>query len=455
MPKKSLRLVVIGGVAAGTRGASKARRDDPSMEITILTEEPYISYAGCGLAYYFGGVVEDRSRLFARSPETFREKQDIDVLLRHRAERIDTYDRVVHALDLDSGGRRMMPFDRLLIATGASAVMPPVGGADLDGVFTLHTIPDAENIRSWLESRPAGNACVLGGGYIGLEAAENLAARGWSVRVFELEDTVLPRMLEPEQASMVEKHLAEKGVEVHTGTNIAAFSADGNGAVRAVEAGGRTHPCEIAIVAAGVAPRVELAKDARITIGQTGAIRVDDKMETNVRGVYAAGDCAETTHLVSGAPFWMPLGSTANKMGRVAGANIAGGSKRFPGVLGTSIVKVFDLDVGATGLTTEEATRAGFNPVTAAISSPTRPGYYPGGETLSVTVTADRGSRRILGVRAVGRGSVDKIVDTAAAALYGRLTIEQMTALDLAYSPPYSPALGALIVAGQVLEGKM
>jgi len=453
--KKPLRLVVIGGVAAGTRGASKARRDDPSMEITIVTEEPYISYAGCGLAYYVGGVVENRDSLFARSPETFREKQDIDVLLRHRAVRINTYDRVVHVVDLESGGKRMLPFDRLLIATGAEAVVPPIGGIGLDGVFTLHTIPDADAVRAWLDASPRSSACILGGGYIGLEMAENLVARGLSVTLFEMADSILPRMFDPEPADALKRHVEEKGVRVLTGARIEEFTGGPGGAVRAVRTGGTDHPCDIAVVAAGVKPRTELAKDARIALGETGAIHVDERMETSVRGIYAAGDCAESTHLVSGKPYWLPLGSTANKTGRVAGANIAGGTKRFPGILGTAIVKVFDLDAGRTGLSDGEAKQSGFNPVSVSVATPTKPGYYPGGGEVTLTLTADRGSRRILGAQAVGRGSVDKIIDTAAAALTGKLTVDEMTAVDLAYSPPYAPALGALIVAAQVLEGKL
>ena len=253
----------------------------------------------------------------------------------------------------------------------------------------------------------------------------------------------------------IRKHMEEKGVCIATGTPVERIIGDSGGKVRAVAAGGGEHECGIVVLATGVRPNVRLAREARITIGPTGAIMTDRRMETSVRGIYAAGDCAETKHLVSGKPAWFPLGSTANKQGRVAGANIAGGNKSFPGVLGTSIVKVFDLSVGRTGLTEREAREAGINPLAVTVTTPVRPGYYPGGGKVTLKMTADRGSKRLLGVQAAGDSSVDKIVDTAAAALTGGLGIEALTNVDLAYSPPYAPALGAIIVAAGVLEEKL
>jgi len=425
------------------------------MEITIVTEEQFISYAGCGLAYYIGGVVEKRSNLFARSPEAFREKQNIDILLGHRAERIDTYDRIVRVTDLATGDIKQMPYDRLLIATGASPVIPHVDGTDISGVFPLHTIPDAEAIRDYINNRNVKTACILGGGYIGVEMAENLLRRGISVKLFETESTIMPRMFDSDMVQDLVKHMNSNGVDLRLGTAVERFAAGADGAVRAVVSGGMEYPCDLAVVAAGVRPNVQLARDARISIGPTGAIKVDQRMETSARGVYAAGDCAETTHLVTGNPYWLPLGSTANKMGRVAGANIAAGKKVFPGVLGTAIVKVFDLAAGRTGLTEREAGDTRFNPVAVTVTTPTRPGYYPGGGTVALKLVADRGSGKLLGAQAVGDFSVDKVIDTAATALFGKLTVSHLTSLDLAYSPPFAPALGALIVAGQVLEEKL
>lgn len=452
--KRPIRLLVIGGVAAGTKAASKARRDDPSMEITIVTDERYISYAGCGLAYYMGGIIGKRESLFARSPEQFREKQNIEILLEHHADKIDTYDRVVHVTDLATGNEKQFKYDRLLIATGASAVKPEIEGIDLDGVFTLHTIPDADAIKEYIKNRGVRKACVLGAGYIGIEAAENLVHLGIDTTVFEIGEHVLPRMFDKGMADFLGEHIRSKGVSLLTGTKVERFEGSG-GTVTAVHAGGSRYNCDMAIVAAGVRPNVALARDARIAIGTTGAIKVDKRMETSVRGIFAAGDCAETTHIVSGKPFWMPLGSTANKMGRVAGAAIAGGKKIYPGVAGTAIVKVFDLAAGRTGLTETEAKEAGFNPIAAVVTSPVIPGYYPGGGTVSLKLVVDRGSRKLLGAQITGDRSADKIVDTVAAALTGSLTVDDIPSLDLSYSPPYSTPLGALIVAGQIIEEKL
>jgi len=453
--KRALRLLVIGGVAAGTKGASKARRDDPGMEITIITDEADISYAGCGLAYYIGNVVDKRDKLLARSPEEFKVKQNITVLTRHRADRINTYDRVVNVTDLSNGSAISMPYDRLLIATGASAITPQIEGIGLDGVFPLHTVSDADTIKAFLNGHSVRNACIIGGGYIGAEMAENFHALGIHVTVFEKIGHILPQFFDPDMSAIVSEHMESKGITLQTNTAVDRIIGDTDGSVRAVNAGGKEHECELVIVAAGVTPNVSLARDARIAVGNTGAIRVDNRMETSVRGIYSAGDCAESTHLVTGKPCWFPLGSTANKQGRVAGANSAGGSKTFTGVLGTSIVKVFDLAAGRTGLNEREAKEAGFNPLSVTIAAPERPGYYPGGGLVTLKLTADRGSGKLLGAQAVGGSTVDKVIDTIAASLMGKLTIADLTNVDLSYSPPYSTAMGTVIVAAGVLEEKL
>ena len=452
--KRPLRLVVIGGVAAGTKAAAKARREDPTMDITIITEEKYISYAGCGLAYYVGGIVDDRKKLFARSPEHFQEKQNITVLLRHHADRIDTYDHTVLVTSLEENKSLTLPYDRLLIATGARAVTPPIPGIGLAGVHTLHTIPDADALREQASSGAVKTACIIGGGYIGLEAAENLARLGIGVTIIEQADTILAAMLDPDMAKVVTDHLTKMGVSVKTGVTVHGIEGAG-GNVTGLVTEQSTFPCEMVVVATGVVPAVELASDARITLGPTGAIKVDSRLSTSIKNIYAAGDCAESTHLVSKKPCWYPLGSTANKQGRVAGANIAGGKKSFPGVLGTTIVKVFDLAVARTGLSEQASKEAGFNPVTVTITTPARPGYYPGGGTVTLKLVADRGSKRPIGGQIIGDASVDKVVDTLAAALMGKLTLADLTAVDLAYSPPYAPALGTLIVAAGVLDEKI
>ncbi len=452
--KKTLRLLVIGGVAAGTKAAAKARRDDPSMEITLVTEEEYISYAGCGLAYYIGGVVERRETLFARHPEEF-EKQNIRIFLRHRAESVSTYDQTVRVTDLSSGSTTVFQYDRLLFATGASPVVPPIPGVELPGIHTLHGIADADAILARILTGRVRSAVIVGGGFIGIEMAENLAHRGIAVTVYEAAERLMPRLYEPDMSALIRAHMEEKGVTVRNGITVERFAAGPDGSVRSLVAEGTEHPCDLAILATGVRPNVRLARDARIVIGPTGAIRTDSRMETSVRGVFAAGDCAETTHLVTGKPYWFPLGSTANKEGRVAGANIVGGRKTFDGVLGTSILKVFDTTAARTGLTAKEAADAGFNPVTVTVTTPTHAGYYPGAGKITLALVADRGSHRLLGAQVFGDATADKVIDTAAAAITGKIPVAALTNLDVSYSPPYATALGAIPVAAEVLENKL
>jgi NADPH-dependent 2,4-dienoyl-CoA reductase/sulfur reductase-like enzyme len=453
--KKPLKLLVIGGVAAGTKAASKARRDDPNMEITILSEEEYVSTIGCGLGYYIGGVVEKRESLFARTPQAFREKQQIEVLLRHRAESINTFDRMVKVADLDSGEISFLPYDRLLISTGSSPVIPDMEGVTLKGVHPLHTITDADAIKSLVDSSGVKRASIMGGGFIGIEMAENLRRRGIDVTLFEALDHVMPRQYDPDISAHISGHMESKGVRILTGTGVEKCLGDANGSVRAVTAGGKEYHCELVIIAAGVKPNVRLAREARIAIGPTGAIKVDPRMETSARGIFAAGDCAETTHLVSKKPFWLSLGSTANKQGRVAGANIAGGNKQFAGVLGTSIVKVFDKTAGRTGLSEREAVDEGLYPVSVTVTAPVSAEYFSIGKSITLKLISDRGGQKLLGAQAFGDDKVDKVIDTIAAALAGKITIPDLTNLDLAYSPPYSQALGTVLVAADVLEKKL
>jgi len=407
------------------------------------------------MPYYIGGVIEKRESLFARSPEKFREEHSISILLNHRAESINTYDRMVKVTNLTAGAVTVMPYDRLLIATGSSAVIPNIPGSGLKGIHPLRYIADADAIKSRIDTGAARQACIIGGGFIGIEMAENLTRRGVEVTLFEAADSLMPGLYDPDMSAMILDEVSTRGVRTFTGTAAEGFSADENGDVRSVIAGGKEHPCQLAIMAIGVRPNVKLAREARIAVGPTGAIKVDPRMETSVRGVYAAGDCSETIHLVSRKPFWFPLGSTANRQGRVAGANIAGGGKTFDGVLGTSILKVFGKTAARTGLNEREAKETGFNPASIAVSTSTILQRHPGSGKITLKLVADRGSKRLLGAQAFGDGKVDKIIDTIAAVLAGKITIPGMTSLDLAYSPPYASALTTVNVAAEVLEKKL
>ena len=446
-----MRLVIVGGVAAGTKAASRARRMNPELEITIYQEEPEPSISECGLPYLLSGVVDARDDLVARTPEQFAEK-GIEVRVRHRVERIDPERKRLSVRDLRSDEASEDRYDRLILATGARAVLPPIPGADLDGVFKLRFLTDADDVLRYMGKNSPKTAAVVGGGYIGLEVAENLCRLGMEVSLVEAEERVA-LAYGPEVAERVESHLEENGVHVYTGAEVEGFVGDGR--VRGLRFGGDEREAGLVVVGVGIEPCVELAEEAGVEIGPTGAIRVDKHMKTNVPDVWAAGDCVQTVNLVSGEPVWIPLGDTANQMGRVAGTNAATGEDtlEFPGILGTGIFKVFDLGVGKTGLSEREAEEAGFEPVSAAVETTDRAGYYPGVGKVYLKLIADTSSGRLLGAEAAGYGAA-KLTDICATAIWGRLAYPDLVNLDLAYAPPYGPALSPVIQAATVLSGE-
>ena len=448
-----MRLVVVGGVAAGTKAASRARRLDPGMEITVYQDEPEPSISECGLPYLLSGVVQRRGQLVARTPEKFAE-QDIEMKVRHRVEGIHPNTKTLSVRDTGTGEAFEDRYDRLVVATGARAVLPPIPGADLDGIFPIRFLTDTDRIMAYVRDRSPGKALIVGGGYIGLEVAENLCRMGMDVTLVEGEDRVA-LAYGSEVSERVEAELEANGVGVFTGEKVEEFVGDGR--VRAVRFGGKEREAELVILGVGIQPNVELARDAGAEVGPTGALRVDRRMRTAIPDVWAAGDCVETTNLVSGRPAWVPLGDTANQMGRVAGTNAASpageDTLEFPGVLGTGIFKAFDLNVGKTGLSEREAADAGFDAVSADIEARDRAGYYPGAEKVFLKLIADANSGRLLGAEAAG-SSTDKLIDVCATALWGRLSYPDLIDIDLAYSPPYGPALSPVIQAATILSGK-
>lgn len=446
-----MRLVVIGGVAAGTKAASRAGRVDEDAEITLYQEEPEVSISECGLPYALSGKVERREHLTSRTPEDFADN-GIEVLTRHRVERIDHESRRLSVRNLKTGEETEDGYDRLVISTGARATMPPIPGADLPGVFTLRFLTDLDRVRGYMEQQNPEKAVVIGGGYIGLEVAENLVESGIKVSIVEAADQVAIAYGQ-EVADRVCAHLREKGVKLYVGTQAGEFTGDGR--VRGVRFGGSELETDLVVLGVGIQPRVELAETAGVELGETGAILVDEHMKTNLPDVWAAGDCVQTTNRVSGRPAWVPLGDTANQMGRVAGTNAATGegTLTFPGVLGTGIFKVFDLGVGKTGLSEPEAQEAGFEVASAGIESNDRAGYYPGVEKVFLKLISDRATGRLLGAECAGSGA-DKLIDVCATAIWGGLTVPDLVNIDLAYAPPFSPTLSPVIQAATVLSGK-
>jgi NADPH-dependent 2,4-dienoyl-CoA reductase/sulfur reductase-like enzyme len=444
-------LVIVGGVAAGTKAASRARRVDPEGRITVYQEEPEPSISECGLPYLLSGVVEERDELVARTTEKFAE-QGIEVLVRHRVEKIDPENKKLSVSRLEDGETFEDSYDRLILATGARAVLPPIAGAGLDGVFVLRFLTDSDEVMRYVGERSPKRAVVVGGGYIGLEVAENLRRLGMEVSLIEAEDRVA-LAYGSEVAGRVENRLEDNGVNVHTGAEVEEFF--GAGHVEGVRFGGREIGADLVVLGVGIRPSVELAKEAGAEIGETGAIRVDRHMKTNLPDVWAAGDCVESVNLVSGKPVWVPLGDTANQMGRVAGTNAATGEDtlEFPGLLGTGIFKVFDLGVGKTGLSEREAEDAGFETVSAAIETSDRASYYPGAQKVFIKLISDGSTGRLIGAESAGSGA-DKLTDICATAIWGKLAYPDLVNLDLAYAPPFGPALSPVVQAATVLSGE-
>lgn len=419
-----MRLLVIGGVAAGLSAAARARRIDPGLEILVLEKGPAVSYGACGLPYYLEGRVRRAEDLVVYTPEYFRKERNISVRTGARVVSIAHPRREVA---LDSGER--VPYDRLVIATGArprAANLPP-------HAFTLHTLEDAERLKACLRDKQPRRAVVAGAGYIGLEAADALRRNGLSVTVVEQSAHVLGRE-DPELTRAVRERLARFRVDLQLNTPFSGVAG-----------------ADLIVMATGLSPNVEIAAEAGVELGRTGAIRVDERMETNLPGVYAAGDCAEALHLVTGRPAYIPLGTTANKMGRVAGANAAGRRERFAGIVGTAIVNIFGLGVAFSGLSAEQARRAGFSPVSARIAAPSRPGYFGGGP-LTVELVADAGSRRLLGGSVWGEDGVAGRVNVIATALHNRMRVDEVEHLDLAYAPPFATVWDPVLIAAQQLS---
>jgi NADPH-dependent 2,4-dienoyl-CoA reductase/sulfur reductase-like enzyme len=433
-----MALVVIGGVAAGLSAAARARRIDPRLEIVVLEKGPVISYGACGLPYLVEGRVREAKDLVVYTPDYFRRERKIDIRTGARAVSIAHARREVV---LESGGR--VRYDRLVFATGARCDTSGIAGAAQPHVFTLHTLADAERLRRFIAEKQPRRAAVVGAGYIGMEAADALRRNGIQVTVLERSAHALLRE-DADFTAAVHKTLESHGVDLRCGVEVTAVEPD-----RVADV-----PCELVVLACGFRPNTALAADAGIELGRSGAVRTDERMQTNLAGVYAAGDSAEVTHLVTGRPTYIPLGTTANKTGRVAGANAAGGRERFPGIVGTSIVGIFGTAFATTGFSVTQAKAEGFSPVRARIEAQARPRYFQGTKT-TVELVADRSTGRLIGGSVIGEEGAAGRVDVIAAALYNRMRVDDFEQLDLAYSPPFSPVWDPLLIAAQQLKKEL
>ncbi|MDD3801658.1 MAG: FAD-dependent oxidoreductase [Desulfuromonas thiophila] len=457
-PPSCRRIVVIGGVAAGMKTACRLRRLDATAEITVIDRSRDISYGACPLPYYIAGLYDDLSEVRRTPAGALRDEgffaniKGFTALTGCEALRIDRDQHQVWLRRLDDGREQALAYDQLVLATGNEPLVPPLPGNDLDGVLPLKTMEQAARIDTLVAT--AHSAVIVGGGLIGLEMAEALRLRGLQVTLLEMKDQVLASALDFGMASLVHRELRAKGVNLRLAEPVRRFEGQ-QGRVEAVITDQGRYPADLALIAIGVRPAVQLARDAGLELGPTGAIAVNEQMQTSDPAIYAAGDCAEATDRLSDKKVYVPLGSTANKQGRVVANNLAGQTEAFAGILGSLAVKVFDLNVGRTGLSAEDAQLIGLEPVSLVTASPDIAHLYPGNKPIVIKLTADRASRRLLGAQVVGSGVVDKRVDVVATALTFGATIDQLANIDLCYAPPYAGAMDALHQAANALRNKL
>ncbi|MEU7647903.1 FAD-dependent oxidoreductase [Streptomyces huasconensis] len=444
------RLVVIGGDATGMSAASQARRlkGPDELEIVAFERGDFTSYSACGIPYWVGGAVEDRDDLVARTPEEHRERA-IDLRMRTEVRRIDVAGRRVLAHDLESGEEYWTAYDKLVIATGARPLRPPLPGVDAPGVHGVQTLGDGQALIDTLTRTEGRRAVVVGAGYIGVEMAEALIQRGYDVTVVNRGKEPMST-LDPDMGRLVHEAMTGMGIEMVNDAEVTKILTGEDGRVSAVVTEEAEYPADVVILGVGVRPETELARAAGLPVGEYGGLLTDLAMR--VRGhedIWAGGDCVEVLDLVSGRQRHIALGTHANKHGQVIGSNVGGGYATFPGVVGTAVSKVCDLEIARTGLREKDALAAGLRFVAVTIESTSRAGYYPGAALMTVKMLAERRTGRLLGVQIVGREGAGKRVDVAAVALTAGMTVEQMTALDLGYAPPFSPVWDPILVAAR------
>ncbi|MCX7933760.1 MAG: FAD-dependent oxidoreductase [Planctomycetota bacterium] len=456
----ALRVVIIGGRVAGPKIASRVIRLQPDAQVTVVERDRFLSYAGCGLPYYVAGDVRSFRELMAtpagavRNPVFFQQVKNFRALNRCEALEIDRARKRVLVRDLVSREDEWLPYDKLVIASGSLPLLPNIPGADLSNVFTLKAVADAEAIRLALAEERARDVAVIGGGLNGVEITEALVRKGCRVTIIEKAGQIL-RILDWEMAKLVEHHLEAQGVRVLVNKMVERLLGDAAGAVRGVMVAGQIIPADMVIFGIGVRPNAELARRAGLAIGATGGILVDEYLRTSDPDIYAAGDCVECRHRGSGTAAYVPLGSTANRQGRVVAANICGRQEVFAGILGTCACKVFEYGVARTGLTEAEAQAAGYRTVCALLPAPDRDHYMPQAKPLYLKMVVDAESRRLLGLQAVGPGDGVKRIDAAAIAIQANMTVDDLAQADLCYAPAFAPAIDNLIAAAHVAANKL
>ena len=444
-----MKIVIVGGVAGGASAAAKARRTNENAEITVFEKGPFVSFANCGLPYYVGNTIQDREDLLLQTPEKFWKRFRVVVKVRHEVLSLNPAEKSVRVKNLMTGDIITENYDKLILAPGAGAIVPNLPGIGSSNIFTVKTVPDSEAIRTFLERHQIRKALVVGGGFIGLETAEALMNRGLEVTVVEMAPQIL-LPFDSDMAALVAAHIQDKGVKVIVGDGIQAFYEKDGLAYEAQLESGKRVSMEIAILSIGVRPELKLARDAGLEIGEAGGILVNDRQQISDPHIFAAGDAVETIQLVTGKRVRMPLAGPANKQGRVAGANAAGGDLRFPGALGTAIVETMGITAAKTGLSEKEARANGYGYFVSMTHPLDHADYYPGAEPLHINLIAEKKTGKLLGAQIIGEQGVDKRVDVLATALTAGLRVQDLENLDLAYAPQFNSAKGPVIMAGFV-----
>ena len=434
--------MVIGGDAGGMAAATQARRLRSDLDIVALERGTRTSYSACGIPFLVGGEVTRVDDLVARTPQQLREQHRIDVRMRHEAMAIDLDRGEVEVRDHDHGRTFRLGYDQLMLGLGATPRRPPIPGIELPHVFGVQTLDDGERLLEAAERGQCSNVVVVGAGYIGLEIAEAFVRRGCKVTVAERGAEVLGA-LDPDMGRMVSDAMRRHGIDVRCGAEVKEITETH------VVVDGEELRADLVVLGLGVEPNVAMPRDAGVEIGPSGAIAVDRRQHTSASGVWAAGDCSESRHLVSDRPVHVPLGTHANKQARVAGTNLAGGYATFPGVVGTAVTKICDTEVARTGLNEREADQAGFRYHVARIESTTRASYFPGTEPITVKLLAERRSGRVLGGQIVGREGAAKRIDVLATAIWNEMSVDQVLSLDLSYAPPFAPVWDPVLITAR------
>lgn len=447
-----MNVLVIGGVAAGTKTAAKLKRENRDFNVTLITKGENISYAGCGLPYYVGGVIEDKSDLIVNTPKSFSELTQVEVKTSVEALEIDRDKKIVKAFDIQNKEEIIFNYDKLVIATGADPIKPPIEGIDLEGVYYMRTPDDAIAVREVVETNNVKRAVVVGGGFIGLEVAENLHEMGVKTTLVEAMDHIMPGF-DDEVSSYVENELIENGIMVLTGERLT--SIEGDEKVSKVRTDKRAMKADIIVMSVGIRANSNIAETCGLELEANKTIKVNEYMQTNDENIYAVGDCVTVKNILSGKPAWSPMGSSANKEGRCLAKTLAGKKTEFNGVLGTGIVKLLNLNAARTGLTEKEALNLGYNVESVSVPIDDKAHYYPDSKMIIIKLISDKDNKKVLGAQVFGEGNVDKHIDVISTAITFNATINDLQNLDLAYAPPFSTAIHPVGHAANVLLNKI